>query len=764
MRGGVQLTIAATVLVLVVCCTSSLHGLRCDLSPDGVSTPKTMADGRFQLTISGDIERYNPDVSYTVSIQGMRDGPSSNVPKFIGFKLIAEAQVPMWMSFSEIENRPVGVFSLYGDALTKFSDSCPNMVTQTSFTSKTEISVIWKAPPSGSGCLTIRATVIEHRDTWYQDERLLSRTLCENVEDSFDSAPPFIRECCSCNEAKYEVTFEGLWSRHTHPKDFPTNSWLTRFSDVIGASHTSNYSFWEYGGLASGGLRQVALNGATKQLEAELKQESQNIRTIIKARGISYPNVTGKTFAVFRVDKKHHLISLVSMIDPSPDWVVGVSKLELCLENCSWVENKVLNLYPWDTGIDSGITYTSPTQPTVPQEPIRRINSSYPADHKSPFFDPSGEEMKPMAKLYLNRQRIYERSCTDSEELSEPDDACEVLRQWSDWGICIPTESCGIGFQTRQREYKEPEKAGSLLCSEQVTQRKNCTIPNANCGPDIRYLSRVLPECEQAEWSDWSTCSATCGRGNKVRQKIFKDEFEKECRFNVEFQETRECDEPLDDCSQTYPEGSLADSDKCPWSHWSPCMASCNKGKQIRTRFALPHYVADDPCTGLVMTEEVECDTGRSCDISTEQAYEYSTPPGIPSRSQIKATSESPDSDNQDVQEGEQCEYSKWGKWSQCSKKCGRGERERFRTVKVKPKTGESCPEIQQKKKCRGKQCGNPELCKYSNWSVWSPCSATCGHGATRQRTRHVIPVKHFNTDVCIDRVEKQQCIVLPCF
>lgn len=42
--------------------------------------------------------------------------------------------------------------------------------------------------------------------------------------------------------------------------------------------------------------------------------QSENIRTIIKARGISYPNVTGKTFAVFRVDRKHHLMSLVSMI------------------------------------------------------------------------------------------------------------------------------------------------------------------------------------------------------------------------------------------------------------------------------------------------------------------------------------------------------------------------------------------------------------------------------------------------------------------
>lgn len=50
-------------------------------------------------------------------------------------------------------------------------------------------------------------------------------------------------------------------------------------------------------------------------------------------------------------------MSIVSRIDPSPDWIVGVSSLELCLKNCSWVESKSLNLYPWDVGTDDGITY-----------------------------------------------------------------------------------------------------------------------------------------------------------------------------------------------------------------------------------------------------------------------------------------------------------------------------------------------------------------------------------------------------------------------
>ena len=34
-------------------------------------------------------------------------------------------------------------------------------------------------------------------------------------------------------------------------------------------------------------------------------------------------------------------------------------------------------LYPWDAGVDSGITYESPDTPTSPKEPITRITSRF---------------------------------------------------------------------------------------------------------------------------------------------------------------------------------------------------------------------------------------------------------------------------------------------------------------------------------------------------------------------------------------------------
>ena len=37
-------------------------------------------------------------------------------------------------------------------------------------------------------------------------------------------------------------------------------------------------------------------------------------------------------------------------IPPSPDWIVGVSMENLCLANGSWVDSRVVDLYPWDAG------------------------------------------------------------------------------------------------------------------------------------------------------------------------------------------------------------------------------------------------------------------------------------------------------------------------------------------------------------------------------------------------------------------------------
>lgn len=65
--------------------------------------------------------------------------------------------------------------------------------------------MIWIAPPSGSGCVGIKATLVKSRDVWYSEDGSLTRVLCEEMKENEDLQPPILTTCCACPEAKYEV-------------------------------------------------------------------------------------------------------------------------------------------------------------------------------------------------------------------------------------------------------------------------------------------------------------------------------------------------------------------------------------------------------------------------------------------------------------------------------------------------------------------------------------------------------------------------------
>lgn len=112
----------------------------------------------------------------------------------------------------------------------------------------------------------------------------------------------------------FQLIFEGIWSNKTHPRDFPFSLWLTHFSDVIGASHARNFSFWGESHIASDGFRSLAEWGSVRLMESELREQSKHLRTIIKAAGLWYPRVNTNTTTSFRVDRKHNYVSLASMM------------------------------------------------------------------------------------------------------------------------------------------------------------------------------------------------------------------------------------------------------------------------------------------------------------------------------------------------------------------------------------------------------------------------------------------------------------------
>lgn len=72
-----------------------------------------------------------------------------------------------------------------------------------------------------------------------------------------------------------------------------------------------------------------------------------------------------------------------------------------------------IDLYPWDAGTDSGITYMSANQETQPRERMRRITPMYPEDPRAPFYNPGLTEVPPMARLYLKKVKNIPKGCDE---------------------------------------------------------------------------------------------------------------------------------------------------------------------------------------------------------------------------------------------------------------------------------------------------------------------------------------------------------------
>lgn len=113
------------------------------------------------------------------------------------------------------------------------------------------------------------------------------------------------------------------------------------------------------------------------------------------------------------------------MFGPSPDWVVGVSGLNLCKKDCSWEPTLDIDLFPWDSGTDSGISYMSPNAETQPRERMHKITTKYPEDPRAPFYNSRSDVMTPLAKLYIRREKVIAKNCDEEVLQSQVLDVAE---------------------------------------------------------------------------------------------------------------------------------------------------------------------------------------------------------------------------------------------------------------------------------------------------------------------------------------------------
>lgn len=835
-RGAHLRDLLRVVVALTLISRGRLLGQRVDRTtcarvPTSTAATRTAGDNGFAVKILGDtpVEYYEPGKTYTISV-------NSSYPNqaFLDFMLVA---VPRG---ARDEKRTLGSWKLVsGPArLIKTDDHCEHILTSAVFHTsfkKPGVSTQWVAPAAGSGCVEFRATVLEHADIWYKDDGGLTRVLCEKPPSAARTAAAGATaakstptsnggaggsaaraaapaQCCACGSAKYEMTFYGNWTPESHPKDYPSGPYagLLHWSNIVGASHSKAYSMWAYGELATNGVKEVCEFGWPKALEAEIKNKGSSIRTVIKTNGVWGADAMLKETrsARFSTDKQRHLLSLITMIGPSPDWCIGLSAVDLCLPDCRWQPELVAQLYPWDAGTDSGITYMSDNAPTHPRQRISPLTNSQPDNAASPFHGSS--PVKPFATVVVKRldePHGPEQCDTDSlgggpdggdegADDSGPDPKC-MLTEWSEFSDCSAT--CGIGIKTRLRAFKNP-MATVHMCPPGITlhESEHCLGVVNECVEDETGSHDPIA-CATAPYSAWSPCSVTCGQGLRTRTRQYKDVVAA-AACNKTLVQTEGCTAKEPDCSKAEAMKDWEaicrlpkDEGRCralfPRWYYDYRMKKCLPfnfgGCRGNENQFLTMADCDARCSRALSREQVDCMVtpwsewsecsltcrGEGIDGKQMRSRMIKVPSangGTPCPDDLSEAQPCYGADTLprcavgwplSGGRGADCMMSPWSDWSECSSQCGLGNMTRQRMIKQPAQPGGlPCPaDLVATKICFATRC-NVVDCMVTPWSDWSQCSATCGMGKTMRQRMVKVPAANGGTPCPADLVEADVC------
>jgi hypothetical protein len=172
--------------------------------------------------------------------------------------------------------------------------------------------------------------------------------------------------------AMYRLTFDAAWSRTTHPYEFPFDA---RWSPVVGMTHNQDVTLFETGDIATQGLINVSQTGSRDPMNDEIDAIIASGNAEYRINAATRVNPSPDTITTtFQVSESHSYVSLVSMIAPSPDWFVAMRDINF-FENGEWVESKIIQFAPYDSGSDDGVTFASPNNATIPLEGIDAITN-----------------------------------------------------------------------------------------------------------------------------------------------------------------------------------------------------------------------------------------------------------------------------------------------------------------------------------------------------------------------------------------------------
>ncbi|XP_034150621.1 adhesion G protein-coupled receptor B2 isoform X8 [Esox lucius] len=274
--------------------------------------------------------------------------------------------------------------------------------------------------------------------------------------------------------------------------------------------------------------------------------------------------------------------------------------------------------------------------------------------------DPDDDDLK----VKTQRPRSADQPGVFQAQTGDP-----AAEEWSQWSVCSLT--CGQGWQVRTRSCVSSPYG--TLCSGALRETRMCNN-TATC-PGDPPLSSVHGLWE--EWSSWSLCSATCGRGSRTR--------------------TRNCESGggAKLCGGPETQTKLCNIAVCPvegqwldWAPWSRCSVTCSTGSQQRQRRCSASVHGWAECKGPHL-ETRDC-TNPSC--------------------------------------GGGGNWGSWNHWSLCSKTCDSGWQRRFRMCEGTGISGYPCDGSgEEVRSCNEKKCPAPhEICRdeYLVAMTWKRASA----------------------------------------
>ena len=266
--------------------------------------------------------------------------------------------------------------------------------------------------------------------------------------------------------------------------------------------------------------------------------------------------------------------------------------------------------------------------------------------------------------------------------------------EWGIWTGCVV--ECGIGDIVRTRRVVVPPANGGAECPR-LSDDSKCT------------MARCDVECVLGVWAVWHDCSASCGGGEKKRDRTVDVPPRGEGKCPEE-SETRICNGW----------GCPLNCELSEWHDWSPCSKSCGYGLRGRQKDVLQYALYG----------------GRECGTMGQTVGCNSFPCPI------------------------ECEVTPWQAWEACWVGCGQGETYRLRRIETMPShTERACPALRENKGCSAEACG--QQCAVDFWREWSECTASCSGG---QQSRSRIALSVATGDyTCPALRESRACAELPC-